>query len=369
MQNHGGYTYFDFREKYGAPVPFTNQFSPETEKVAANFCYLLTESDKALQNWIEELRTFEEPTVVVFFSDHLAPLGTDVLAEIGLPTSGEEAHRVPYFIWSNYGGIEPGVTDLYAYQLSPYVLSQLGLCDDPFFAYVERLRQAGITTDETYDLISYDTLFGSQYAYHAAGIDPVDPAYQVGGSMVIDGFDVLDDGEYLCVRPRLPGLYQAYTLHLNGKPISGNRIPHSDKPFTLACVMVDSTGKERNRSQTLSYANTRELAQASGTLACGTLELGKLAYFNVKNTASATVWATSEPLGTWAHTLLSTAGGFWQNTSTGAINKPMEYGVDTEGRLWIALPKEEVSQLAPAAVQAWLQEGAAMLYLLDQSAD
>ncbi len=366
MQNHGGYTYFDFREKYGAPVPFTNRFSPETEKVAANFCYLLTESDKALEKWIEELRAFEEPTVVVFFSDHLAPLGTDVLNEIGLPISGEDAHRVPYFIWSNYGGIQPGETDLYAYQLSPYVLSQLGLCDDPFFAYVETLRQAGVTTDETYDLLSYDVLFGNQYAYRSASINPVDPDYQVGGSMEIDGFDVLDDGSSLCVRPRLEGLYQAYTLHLNGKAVSGNRIPYSDKPFTLSCVMVDSTGKERNRSQTLTFDNTRQLAQTSGAIACETLTLSELSYFNVKNTVSATVWATSEPIGTWVHTLIAGSGGFWQNAATTAINQPLEYGVDTEGRLWIALPKDGVPQLTSEAVQAWLQSRQVTLYLLDQ---
>ena len=63
MQNHGGYTYFDFREKYGAPTPFTNQYSAATEKVAANFCYLLTYgkdgvkgSHRILENSAEELR-------------------------------------------------------------------------------------------------------------------------------------------------------------------------------------------------------------------------------------------------------------------------------------------------------------------------
>ena len=368
MQNHGGYTYFDFREKYGAPTPFTNQFSPTTEKVAANFCYLLTETDKALEKWIEELRTFEEPTVVIFYSDHLAPLGTDVLNEIGLPTSGEEAHRVPYFIWSNDGSIQPGETDLYAYQLSPYVLNLLGLCDDPFFAYVESLRQQGITSDETYDLLSYDALFGQQYAYQLGGHEPVSPNYQVGGSMEITGIDALALGEKVCVRPRLGSLYQAYTLYVNDKPIQGNLMPVSDRPFTLTCVMQDASGKEYNRSQTLHFDSTDDLLATAGPLDCNTLMLSELTYFHVKSNAAkqTTTWATTEPIGQWAHTALASHEGLWQQTGTGRIGKPLEYGIDSEGRLWVTIPNAAMPELTTENVQRYLKENQAMLYLLDQ---
>ncbi len=371
MQNHGGYTYFDFREKYGAPTLFTNQFSPETQKVAANFCYLLTETDKALEKWIEELRTFEEPTVVVFFSDHLAPLGTDVLKEIGLPLSGEEAHRVPYFVWSNYGGIQPGQTDLYAYQLSPYVLSMLGLCDDPFFAYVEKLRQQGITSDETYDLLSYDALFGEQYAYQQAGYSPVEPDYQVGGSMEMTRMDALCMGESICISPKFGSLYQAYTILIDDKPIKGNIIPYTPEPFTLTCVMQDSSGKEYNRSQTLHYQNTDDLLAKAGPLCCEQLDLSQLTYFHIKTNASkgTTTWATTQPIGLWAHTALASNGGLWQQKNTGRLGKVLEYGIDTEGRLWLTIPDAAMPELLTAHVQTYLADGQAVLYLLDRTAE
>ncbi|MBO5500954.1 MAG: LTA synthase family protein, partial [Clostridia bacterium] len=367
MQNHGGYTYFDFREKYGASTPFTNQFSPATEKVAANFCYLLTETDQALQKWIEELRNFDEPTVVVFFSDHLAPLGTDVLAEIGLPITGDEAHWVPYFIWSNYGGIQPGKIDLHAYQLSPYVLTELGLCDDPFFAYVESLRKAGISSDETYDLLSYDALFGEQYAYQLGGYSPVNPAYQVGGSMEITGIEALATGEQLCIRPRLGSLYQAYTLLVDGKPVRGNIIPASDRPFTLSCVMQDASGKEYNRSQTLHFDSTDQLLTQAQPISCQTLPLDGLTYFHVKSNAAkaTTTWATKEPIGQWAHTALSSQSGFWQQIATERISKPLEYRIDNEGRLWVTIPNAAMPKLTTANVQKYLKEQQAMLHLLD----
>ncbi len=370
MQNHGGYTYFDFREKYGAPTPFTDTLSPESEKVAANFCYLLTQTDRALENWIGELRAFEEPTVVVFFSDHLAPLGTDVLKELGLPMTGEAAHRVPYLIWSNYGGVEAGETDLYAYQLSPYVLAQLGLCDDPFFAYVESLRQKGITEDATYDLLSYDALFGEQYAYQAEGYSPVQPGYQVGGSMEIAGLEAMQMGDTLCVRPLLGSLYQRYTLLVDGKAADGNLIPVSDKPFTLSLTMKDDTGKEHNRSQTLRFENTEVLLGQAQPLGCASLELDGLHYFHVKTNAvnRTTTWATKQPIGLWAHTALTGAQGFWHCVDTGRIGGDAEYGIDTEGRLWVTVPAAATPELTTENVQQWLAGQKARLWLLDEPA-
>jgi len=371
MQNHGGYTYFDFREKYGAPTPFTDSLSPETAKVAANFCYLLTETDKALANWIEELRTFEEPTVVVFFSDHLAPLGTDVIRELGLPVSGEAAHRVPYFIWSNYGGIEAGETDLYAYQLSPYVLEQLGLGDDPFFAYVESLRSRGITEDETYDLLSYDALFGEQYAYQAGGYSPVQPGYQVGGSMEVTGLEAMQLNGSLCLRPLMGSLYQRYTLLVDGKAVEGSLIPVRDEPFTLTLVMKDDTGKEHNRSQTLRFEGTDQLLAEAQPLSCATIALGGLEYFHVKSNAAGqtTTWATQEPIGQWAHTALSDGQQLWRCVDTGRIGNALEYGIDTEGRLWVTVPQAATPELTGENVQQWLNEQQACLWLLDEPAN
>lgn len=54
MQNHGGYGYDDFRKTYGAEVPFTNELSEESLIAANNYCYLLTQTDAALAEWIEE---------------------------------------------------------------------------------------------------------------------------------------------------------------------------------------------------------------------------------------------------------------------------------------------------------------------------
>jgi len=142
MQNHGGYDYDDFRITYGAQTPFSNQVSDRTCAILTNYCWLLEQSDAALESFITQLSDLDEPTMVVFFSDHIPPLGTDVYEEIGISATGDAGHLTPYFIWSNDGGIAPGETNLYSWQLGAYALTLAGMNDDPFFAYVERLREA-----------------------------------------------------------------------------------------------------------------------------------------------------------------------------------------------------------------------------------
>ena len=75
--------------------------------------------------------------------------------------------------------------------------------DDPFFAYVERLREAaddpapgdltaGAESDPVYDLLSYDVLFANQYAYDEGGLSPENEDFQIGGAMTLEGFDVAE---------------------------------------------------------------------------------------------------------------------------------------------------------------------------------
>lgn len=112
--------------------------SERTCAILTNYCWLLEQSDAALESFITQLSDLDEPTMVVFFSDHIPPLGTDVYEEIGISATGDAGHLTPYFIWSNDGGIAPGETNLYSWQLGAYALTLAGMNDDPFFAYVER---------------------------------------------------------------------------------------------------------------------------------------------------------------------------------------------------------------------------------------
>ena len=179
--------------------------------------------------------------------------------------------------------------------------------------------------------------------------------------------EALAMGDKVCVRPRLGSLYQAYTLLVDGNPAEGNLIPVTSEPFTLSCVMQGSDRKEYNRSQTLHFGSTDELLAQAQPLDCQTIALDTLPYFHVKTNAAkgTTTWATIDPIGSWAHTALSCASGLWQQTGTGRIARPMEYGIDTEGRLWVTVPNTAMPELLTEHVQQYLKEEKAVLHLLD----
>jgi hypothetical protein len=76
-----------------------------------------------------------------------------------------------------------------------------------------------------------------------------------------------------------------------------------------------------------------------------------------------TTWATSEPVGLWAHTALASEGQLWQLTSSSSIGSACQYAIDTEGRLWVTVPNEALPELESRFVQTYLQH--TLLYLLD----
>lgn len=103
MQNHGGYTYSGDNKpediKIISPV---GQF-PQAEQ----YLSLLTESDKAVEYLIEQLKDFKEETIVLFFGDHFPRIENEFYNELngGNFSDLEEQmlrYKIPFFIWANY---------------------------------------------------------------------------------------------------------------------------------------------------------------------------------------------------------------------------------------------------------------------------
>ncbi len=103
MQNHGGYTSKSFKNTI-----FLQNMSgdyPQTEQ----YLSLIKESDDALRYFLNELKKFDEPIIVVMFGDHMPNVETGFYEELyGKPLSGisyEEAlnrYKIPFIIWANY---------------------------------------------------------------------------------------------------------------------------------------------------------------------------------------------------------------------------------------------------------------------------
>jgi len=110
IQNHGPFGDVRFANDERT-LSLKTPMSDSATYLINNYIQGLYYSDKAFENFIETLRTLDEPTIVVFFGDHLPMLGEDFLAyrECGY-IGNEEASEVyenldmmtvPYLVWRN----------------------------------------------------------------------------------------------------------------------------------------------------------------------------------------------------------------------------------------------------------------------------
>lgn len=277
MQNHFPYTEEDFMLTRNAGTPFANKLSPETEMILRNYCYLLGESDRALRDFLTELSDFDEPTVVVFFGDHTPAFGEAMYKELGMPTKGDVAYKTPYFIWSNAENFSLRA-DMQAWQLGAYALNVAGICGDPFFNYVEVLRQSGKNEDERYHILSHDALVGAQHIYQQEGFQIESPHWQIGGEMKLKGFQTAEVDGAVYVLPILEDEEQAFKLAVNGQALDDWKVLDTDKVFALGCVMAGADGKRLNESPMVEFQGTQALLSATTRPEIQTLELGELDY-------------------------------------------------------------------------------------------
>lgn len=106
MQNHADYSIRWDNQNYDIQL---ESFEGYDFPFAENYFSLLRESDDALEILIEYFRNVNEPTIIVFFGDHLATLDHgfyDLLLDTNInQITAEESiplYSTPYFIWSNY---------------------------------------------------------------------------------------------------------------------------------------------------------------------------------------------------------------------------------------------------------------------------
>lgn len=356
MQNHGGYDYDDFRVTYGAQTPFSNQVSDRAAAILTNYCWLLRQSDAALEAFISQLSSLDEPTVVVFFGDHIPPLGSDVYEEIGISATGDAGHLTPYFIWSNDGSIAPGETNLYSWQLGAYALELAGMNDDPFLAYVERLRAASgdvapeeltaaAESEPVYDLLSYDALFANQYAYDEGGLSPENEDFQIGGKMTLEGFDVAVLAGEVYFRPQLAVFDQAYLLEINGVLREMGRVAaDSAQELTLRCVLTVGD-KRYNESNALVYAGAQELLEAGSPMAYDAYPLWETGFELVQSSwlQGCEIYKSTDTYPVSGGTALLSGDVHWEKQPTYGLTQAWQYGVDEDGHIWLTLNKSDLN--------------------------
>ncbi len=119
----------------------------------------LHETDAFIGELMETLESFDEPTVLVLYGDHLPNLNIE-----NEDVVNGDILQTEYVIWSNYKQFDAESKDLAAYQLNAYVSEMLGFGGGYISAYNRNFAGIGDYPAKMQD-IGYDMLFGEQYVF------------------------------------------------------------------------------------------------------------------------------------------------------------------------------------------------------------
>ena len=190
MQNHG--MYVDGR--YGSDtMPIATDYSENTNNMINTYATGIVHSDKVLKELLEELETLEEPTLVVFFGDHLPYLETAyneagfVDPEGNLTLEDQlKLKETPLVVWNNYGKQIDDVGSISTSFLAPSIVEWAELKMPTYYSFLQKFREnmPGYTSivkldadgelhaatpdnmvelEKQYRLLQYDLLHGNRY--------------------------------------------------------------------------------------------------------------------------------------------------------------------------------------------------------------
>ncbi|MGA3673697.1 LTA synthase family protein [Lysinibacillus agricola] len=134
-----------------------------------NYLNAIHLSDKYLGELISYFKDYDEPTVIVFFGDHIPPLGNEIYNSLGIEMGSEISKKAPFVIWSNYyKGLNKN-TSIDASLLGALVLQEVGYRNNDFFNYLtqslhENNSDNSDFKENIYNL-QYDMLHGNRYFY------------------------------------------------------------------------------------------------------------------------------------------------------------------------------------------------------------
>ena len=248
MQNHGPYGNFRFEEDQ-INVHVQTELSYDSNYFLKNYVQGLYYTDIELNRLVKYLKRSDEPTVILFYGDHLPMLGDDYLAYresgyIGYESSRElqqdlKMMAVPYILWSNYSRVEEVKEPMNASFMSAFLLEKLGLEMPNYMKVVSNiskempliLRSYGVNStgkkvspsDDTYkvELAKYYLLYknwtSKKYdSNYSAWIDEENDTYnQALNNIKIEQTKVSNQKTIIKGR----NFYQTMTLYINNTAV------------------------------------------------------------------------------------------------------------------------------------------------------
>lgn len=150
----------------------------------------LNDMDEFIGGLISTLESFDEPTVLVMFGDHLPSF--DISNE---ELENNDIFQTEYVIWNNID-LEVEDKDLYSYQLSSNVLNRLGITN----GVLTKFHKNNIDKENyihELEMLEHDMLYGEKVIYN--GVNPYAPTQLEMGidDMSVHTVSVIEKSAYI----------------------------------------------------------------------------------------------------------------------------------------------------------------------------
>jgi len=166
---------------------------PERDNQFNYYLKQIQEMDAFIGDLTEKVMAYDEPTMLVFYGDHLPSLGiTDDMLSTG------DIYTTEYVILSNYDmQVAEPIGDLHAYDIYPTVMELIGNQK----GVINRFHQVcGENEDffEKLEILEYDLLYGKGYAYGKDGEYLPNSDMTLGTKEItVDGYEIVGDTLYV----------------------------------------------------------------------------------------------------------------------------------------------------------------------------
>ena len=151
------------------------------------------EMDKFVGQLIDEVESRNEPSVIVFYGDHLPTMDLE-----SSDLKSKYLYNTNYVIWDNIG-LEKKDGNIAAYQIMAEVFDRLDIHSGTVFNYHQQ-RNATKNYLADLELLQYDIMYGEQYVYEKSGA-PITEGHMVMG---------VKDAEITEAVSQLDGSYSIY---------------------------------------------------------------------------------------------------------------------------------------------------------------
>lgn len=156
MQNHGGYDKDDFHEET-VNCEINAEVTESAQNAIPTYVTGIALADRALGQLVDYFSNCGEPTIIIFFGDHVPYIsdGPEATFEaigytgsLGTLESNYKLHSTPYVVWNNFEETPTHQTeDMSMFFLMPYVTRTLGLDRPNYYYFLDYIYQSfhGIT--------------------------------------------------------------------------------------------------------------------------------------------------------------------------------------------------------------------------------